>query len=308
MLRALFPPEICKLINSRFNMSGVYEIRVRIDKPIYINYYGEYIALKGEFGEVYYSDKKLVEYIIASATDSSIYRFNNQIKEGFITTETGIRIGLAGEVVKENYEVKTIKNLSGLVIRIPHEIKGCSREIMPFIVSSNNINNTLIISPPGCGKTTILRDICHQLSLEPRLYNILVADERFEIASVDRGIPRMDVGLTSDVISGGDKDFSFSVGIRSLKPDVIVTDEIGSKSDAVAIKQASLSGVKVIATAHAETIRDLKNKVNIWDLVKNKIFERIVILSSRKGIGTIEDILDSEFVSLINLWCFYIFH
>lgn len=300
MIKEIFPLSLAELITTRFNMAGVYELRIRAEKPLYINYYGEYLPLRDKNQSIIYADKKLIEYIVDHVTEMSVYRYNTQIKQGFMTTQDGIRIGLAGEIVEDDENgVKTIKNLTSLVIRIPHEIKNCSSEILPFIVDSAGVKNTLIISPPGCGKTTIIRDIARSLGLKDKMYNILVVDERYEIAGAEKGTPRMDIGLTSDVISGGNKNFSFSSGIRCLKPDVIITDEIGFRSDTTAIKQAVLSGVKVIATAHARSELELKKRTVFLDLFKDKIFDRVVILSDRKGIGTLEAILNADFEPLV---------
>lgn len=295
MIKDIFPLSLSEIILSRFNIAGIYEFRIRVDKPIYINYYGEYIPVRNSSQSIIFADQKLIEYIISHVTEMSVYRYNLQIKQGFITTQKGIRIGLAGEVVQsEDGEIKTVKNLSGIVIRIPHEIKNCASEIMPYIVDCNEVKNTLIISPPGCGKTTFLRDISRQLSYQERMYNILIVDERYEIAGAENGIPRMDVGLTTDVISGGNKTFAFNNGIRSLKPDVILTDEIGSKPDAIAIKQAMHSGVKVIATAHAGTVLELKKRAAFTELFKDKVFERIIVLSTKRGMGTVDAILNAD--------------
>lgn len=296
MIKELFPSELVNLIISRFNQSGVYEIRIRENRPIFINYFGDYVELRGKTSEVIYADKKLIEYCLSRATEMSVYRFNSQIKQGFITTNKGARIGISGEVVVSNLnEVVTIKNPTSLVIRIPHEVRNCAQEVMPFIADKFGIKNTLIISPPGCGKTTFIRDIARALTYMNKIYNVLVVDERFEIS----GVNGLDVGVTTDVMTGGTKEFAFNGGIRALKPDVIITDEIGSKNDVFAIKQACLSGVKVIATAHAEDEEEIKKKSWFKDLLVNKIFDRFVVLSSRNGVGTVENILNSNLEPLV---------
>lgn len=296
MIKNLFPIDILNLLSNNFNFNGIYEVRVRINKPIYINYFGEYVSLKSKSGERIFAEKKLVDFILSRATEMSVYRYNSQIKEGFITTSGGIRIGLAGEVVDaEGLDVRTIKNPTSLVIRVPHEVKNCANQVLPYIVDSGGIKNTLIISPPGCGKTTFIRDIARALSYEKEIINSLIVDERFEIS----GFSTLDVGATTDVILGGNKEFAFTSAVRALRPDVIITDEIGTKSDAYAIKQASLSGVKVIATAHAKNEQELKLRTPFIDLINNKIFERIVVLSRREGMGTVEDILNEDLDPII---------
>ena len=300
MFKEIFPKELAELLTLRFNLSGIYELRIRTEKPLYVNYFGEYLPLRDKSQSVVYADKRLIEYVVEHITENSVYRYNSQIKKGFITTQDGIRVGLAGEIVEDAEQgVKTIKNLTSMVIRVPHEIKNCASDILPFIVDSAGVKNTLIISPPGCGKTTMIRDLSRSLSFMDKVYNILVVDERYEIAGAESGVPRMDIGLTADVISGGTKEFSFNSGIRTLKPDVIITDEIGAKTDAVAIRQAILSGVKVIATAHASAVQELRKRNIFYEMFHDKVFDRYVVLSNAKGIGTIESILNSNFEQMV---------
>jgi len=291
---AFLPREIENLIVSKLNICGIYEIRIRQDKPIFINYFGEYVVLKDGFQNTVIADKKLIEYCMASLTEMSVYRYNNQIRQGFITTPEGVRVGLAGEVVREeNGEIRTIKGVKSLVIRIPHEVKGCASAVFPYVEEGGEVKNTLIVSPPACGKTTLLRDLARMLSFGDKVNNLLVVDERYEIAYSGQ-----DVGDTTDVLSGGSKTFCFGSGVRALNPSVILTDEIGSKEDVKILIQTALSGVKVIATVHAKDHQELKKKPSLEPLFASNIFERFVILSSRKGVGTIEAIMDSKFCVL----------
>lgn len=306
MVGEILPYEISEIIKSRFNEFGIYEIRVRANKPIMINYYGDYIELRDKNHYPICADKKLLDYILLKATEMSVYRYNNQIKQGFITTASGLRVGLAGEIVlDENNSVRTIKNLSAVVIRVPHEVKNSASHIMPYIVVNGVVKNTLIIAPPGRGKTTIIRDIARNLSSETKVINSLIVDERYEIACVTNGECGLDVGEFSDVISGGAKSYSFGYGIRSLRPDVIITDEIGGEGDLACIKKASLSGVKVIATIHATNEQELKRRNDFNEILRSRIFERFVVLSSRKGMGTVEYILNGDLDPIVdNLWLF----
>ena len=163
MIKDILPEALAELILAQYSFAGIYELRIRTDKPIYINYFGDFLPLRGENQSIVYADRKLIGFIIARVTERSVYRYNTEIKQGFITTPSGMRIGIAGEVVNsDDGGIKTIKNLSSIVVRVPHEIKNCSSEILPYIVDSMGVRNTLILSPPGCGKTTIIRDIARQ--------------------------------------------------------------------------------------------------------------------------------------------------
>ena len=238
-----------------------------------------------------------IDYVLKRATEYSLYAFNNQLKQGFITAKGGIRIGVAGESVNSNNFVPTtIKNINSINIRIPHEIKDCSKKIFNHIFyKESGVKSTLIISPPGAGKTTLIRDISKKISETGENINVMIVDERFEIASVVNGEAMLDVGLFTDVVSGTNKQFAFSNGIRALKPDVIITDELMNREDVLACKTAINSGVRVIATVHADSHRSLMNKEDFKDLFKGLFFERYVIMDSKNGPGGVSQILDENF-------------
>lgn len=300
MLSSILPPELFQLVEAISSIENIYEIRIRFNSPIVINVGGEFKVLRNKLNgnKVVYADSRLIDYIICKATDSSLYTFNNQIKQGFITVSGGIRIGITGEIVTTDDEkIKTIKNFSALCIRIPHEIYNCASTAMNFIVGKS-IKNTLIISPPGAGKTTFLRDIARSLSNLNVLYNTLVLDERFEIGASIEGLATMDIGSYTDVLSGCNKAYGFKEGIRTMRPDVIICDELATKSDIEAVRAAVNSGVKVIASAHSNSHLELKKKAEFEPIFNDKIFERYVVLSTRNGMGTYEGIYDENCIPL----------
>lgn len=299
MFTWLFDEQLKKLFN-KLDLSKLYEIRLRRNCPIVINYNGKNVHLltEGLFqGEKVYVNTQIIEKILRRATENSLYAYNNQLKQGYITAKGGVRIGVAGETVpSENLLPVTIKNVNSLNIRIPHEVSGCSKHIFKFIYSlDTGIKNTLIISPPGAGKTTILRDIACKLTTDVnRIYNVLIVDERFEIAACVDGDAKLNVGYNTDIISGSTKKFGFSNGVRVLKPDVIITDELMNEDDSQACINAINSGVKVIASIHAKNHIEVLNKKSFSMLIKDRYFERIIVLSNEKGPGTCEMIYDQE--------------
>ena len=233
-----------------------------------------------------------LETIIHKASDYSLYAVNEQLKSGFITIRGGMRIGICGEVVIENGTVSTIKNIQSLNIRIPHQVRGCSYQILPYIFGQGPPMKTLIISPPGCGKTTMLRDLAWQLCDKYHLPNILILDERGEIAASWQGENQLDVGVFTDVITGGTKSYGFENGIRSMKPDVIITDELATRDDIEMVRQAARSGVCVFASVHARNIEDIRVKPIFRELIDDQVFDRYVVLATKDTAGSVVGVFD----------------
>lgn len=289
MLESLLPSEVVEALQT-LDEKNVYEIRIRDGKKIKINYFGKYIALSNgrktitaEFG--------LCAKIMTKACDFSLYSVNNQIIQGFVTVENGVRIGLCGEIVRENNGIKTVKNFNSLNIRIPHDVVNCSNTVFSQILCAHGIYNTLIVSSPGKGKTTMLRDLSRKLSREN--INVLIVDERNEICAVNGGKAYYDIGENCDIITFGGKDFAFSYGIRTMAPDVIITDELMTIQDVSAIQLAMAGGVKVIASVHAGDIDDLQNKNYLKELILSKSVDRFFILSAEE-IGKLQSVYDKN--------------
>lgn len=242
---------------------------------------------------------KAILDILLNVSKNSIYAIQNDINNGFVVIRGGHRIGISGEVVYVDEKIKNIKNICSLNIRVARQIYGCADSILPKIISGNTFLNTLIVSPPGCGKTTLIRDIIRQISngipsLNFTGKNVALIDERGEIASVYEGVASLDVGIRTDIMSNVNKANGMKMMIRSMAPDVIATDEIGKKEDISAIKEAILSGVKVIFTMHGDSIKSIIKNENIRELLNLNIFSKIILLSSGKIPGIIEKVYDTE--------------
>ena len=303
MLENILPTNIYEAINLNLKFSKLYEIRLRVDKPITVNYSSKmfYLGLEGLTNledTAIICTKHLIDSVILKASNFSFYSINEDIKKGFITLNDGIRIGIVGEVVTENGDIKTIKDFNALNIRIPHEVKNCSLNVLNYIMNEGNFLNTLVISCPCAGKTTFIRDICYQISNKNYPLNILILDERNEISATRKGKPSMDVGKFTDVLVYGNKKLGFENGIRSMSPNLIVTDEIANKSDIEAINYAVNCGINILATTHAKDIFDIKEKNLFNEILLKKVFKRFIVLSQKNGAGTIEGVFDENLIRI----------
>lgn len=267
---SFLPNELLFALN-RTSIDKLYEIRLRNGYPIKIIYDNGLYYLSNNGATTLKSQSIIclnnyISNIILNVTECSIYAFNNEIKNGFITTSDGVRIGLAGDCVVDNDSVLTMKNYSSINIRIPHFIDGCSNDILKYAVNDGIVYNTLIISPPFYGKTTILKDCIKNLD-KINLFTILVIDERGEFSCVG--------GENVDYIKFCTKSYAFTCGLRALSPHVVFVDELSNKSDWEFAFSASNSGVKVFASCHGNGFNDVINKA-----YANKcIFDRYIVLT-----------------------------
>jgi len=233
-------------------------------------------------------------------SENSIYAFQDEIRNGYITLRGGHRVGITGKAVLDGTGIKNLKDISGLNIRVSREIRGCSDQILKFIVQGeNDIYNTLIISPPKCGKTTILRDIARSVSdgvpqIGLKGLKVGIVDERSEIAACFKGSPQKQVGVRTDVLDACPKQIGMSMLLRSMSPDVIITDEIGSSGDKEALMQVINAGVKIVTTAHGYSISQLKLRKEVLSMLEEKVFDRLVVLSCKNGPGTLEEVIDGS--------------
>ncbi len=272
------------------------EIRLRAGKPLSVTIHGREFFV-GQAGfvlkpkEAYLPAAEEITDIFARICRNSPYAFSEDIKNGFVTLEGGHRVGIAGKVLQNG----SIRDISALNIRVSEEIKGCARKVISHVIrDKSDIFNTLIISPPGAGKTTLIRDMARMLSDGNPSgdfcgVNIGIIDERSEIAACSGGIPMHDVGIRTDVYDGCGKQQGIFMMLRSMAPKIIVTDEIGGEGDFAAIEAAMNSGVRIIATAHGCSVEDIKAKRSVAHMIREGFFEKYIVLSSVNGPGTVEE-------------------
>lgn len=264
------------------------EIRIRIGQPIIFHIENEEWYLKKEIKRLeknrehaYCATAEDLRNMIKFISSYSIYAYEDKMKRGFLTIQGGHRIGMAGQVVMDGGNIRSMSHISFLNIRVAKEKKGCAKDIIPHLIYRDTIYNTLFISPPGVGKTTYLRDTirilsCGSKELEGKRISII--DERSEIAACRQGIPQNDVGPRSDVLDGCLKSSGMLLMLRSMAPQILAVDEIGSREDCYAIEQAIYCGCRIIGTVHAYDIRELSQKIYIREMLRQQMFGRLILL------------------------------
>ncbi|MGL5823217.1 MAG: stage III sporulation protein AA [Sarcina sp.] len=287
----VLPKEIESLITADLDKDTIEEIRVSIGKQVRILKRG-----KEEF-KSYKVTAIDIKNIIQKISNYSLYAIEEELKQGYITIEGGHRVGVAGQCIIENNSVKTIKNISSLNIRIAREILGCSNKLIDYIVNNGQLYNTLIVSPPKCGKTTLLRDLSRNISNGVSKLNfdgkrVVIIDERSEIASCYKGVPQMNVGERTDVYDNCVKEEGIMMAIRTMSPEVVICDEIGSRKDIEGLISAANSGVSIICTLHGNGIEDLYKRENLKIMLEENLIKKVIVLSSKKGAGSIEGVYD----------------
>lgn len=273
--------DICYSINE----NSIEEIRIRVDRPVILKYPDG----KEDILEHIITQSEIIN-ILQSLCNNSIYSYQSQICDGYITLQGGHRVGITGNVAMKDGKIINVNYVSSLNFRIARETIGASDEVIKEVVSKINdnkleINNTLIVSKPGCGKTTVLRDLVRNLSNMG--FTISLIDERGEIASMYKGIPQNDIGLRTDVMDNVTKSLGMKIAVRTMAPQIIVADEIGTEGDLEAINYGICSGVKGIFTAHGSDIADLRQNETLNKLYEEKLFKRIIFLENRGKMGKV---------------------
>ncbi|EEG78337.1 stage III sporulation protein AA [Dethiobacter alkaliphilus AHT 1] len=242
-----------------------------------------------------------LQSVLLLITEYSLYARDEELKRGYLALPGGHRAGFVGRTVLEGGEVKLLRDISGINIRIARQVLGAGKQLLPslYCQKTRRVRHTLIISAPQAGKTTVLRDLARLFgngdaaSGRPA-FNVGIVDERSEIAGCYQGVPQLDVGLRSDVLDGCPKAEGMMMLVRSMSPQIVVTDELGRPEDARAVEEAVNTGASILATAHGQSMTELFRRPSLAYLLEQKMFERIVVLSRRKGPGTIEGVYDGE--------------
>ena len=281
----------------RMDFSELQEIRLRIGQPVTVLYQNEELILPTMYSEKKRLGKQEMKGTIKHISNYSLYAYEHELKQGFITIEGGHRVGMAGQVIMEGGKIKNMKYISSINIRVSHEVLDCANKIFPYITYNKQMYHTLIISPPRCGKTTLLRDVIRQISDGNRWIKgctVGVVDERSELGGCYLGVIQNNLGMRTDILDRCPKADGMIMLIRSMAPQVVAVDEIGAKEDVHAIEYAMHCGCKMLATAHGDSMEEICKKPIFEKLIREKRFERYVILSNRYRLGGIEAVYDEN--------------
>lgn len=284
-----------RIIREQLDFDRLQEIRIRTGQPLLLRYGGVERALKRS--TVYIATAEDVKETVQYAAGYSLYAYEQEMRQGYLTVEGGHRVGMAGQVITDGAVIRNLKYISSVNIRIAHEILGCADQVIPWLTEEEEILSTLIIAPPGCGKTTLLRDLIRQVSdgagaLKGK--NVGVVDERSELGGSYMGICQNHLGRRTDLLDACPKAEGMLMLVRSMGPQVIAVDEIGSAEEVQALKYAMCCGCRTMATVHGASFHEIRGKPMFGDFFVQKLFRRYVVLKQGRQTGEVEGIYDER--------------
>lgn len=242
-----------------------------------------------------------METLFEKLCRDAVFQFENQIENGYIPLAGGHRAGICGSFVRNEQGRVRIKDLSSINIRICRDIKGIAESLLPKLFCEDRFCSTLIVSEPCGGKTTLLCDLVRSLSKKG--LRSAVVDERGEIAASFKGVPQKDIGALADVLDGYPKPYGMMVALRTLSPQVLVCDEIGTEEETEQMLEAMNAGVPILASAHAHDEEELFNRPQIKRLIDAGAISKIVLLKGARAPGRVRKVLTVNRYDDEDFWC-----
>lgn len=289
------PPHIVEAIqqNAWFSPEYIEEIRLRIQQPLRIKIKSHWKTVQQRNGQApILITKNDIKTTVSRLSAYSLYAFAEELRQGYVTIAGGHRIGFCGKAVVEHGHIQTLCQISSLNIRIAKQIFGCADDILPYLFENNQFCHTLLVSPPGCGKTTLLREMIRRLASSPFDYTVGIADERGEIAGMCEGEAQMQLGENSDIISGCPKAEAMQMLLRSMSPCIIAADELGREEDFQAVSDTIHAGVKLLCTIHGNCLQEVQKRPMLHQLLEMGAIQRFVFLSGEGQKDRVSYILD----------------
>ncbi len=298
------------VLSSRFNLpveikARAQEIRLRAGRPVMLSLPDGPVFITQSGAPAFnlragllIAEKGNIDEAFRLICDCSVHSHQREIRNGFITLRGGHRAGICGTAVTQDDEVSNIRDISSINLRIARDISGAADKTVSALYKNGQLSGALIFGPPGCGKTTVLRDLARQLSSgghSLRMLRVAVIDERGEIAATFQGQPQNDLGPCCDVLDGYPKGEGIMQAVRCLSPDVVICDEIGGEDDEKAVELSLNAGVTVIASAHAGSFSELAARPQTARLIACGAFKMAVGLSGREHPGEVAGVYGEEY-------------
>ncbi|MBM6828088.1 stage III sporulation protein AA [Anaerotignum lactatifermentans] len=296
-IRRCLSDEIGDILDKIKGSDQIQEVRLRNGQPLWVRAGGRGFfpdaagnAVLPEQGKII--SKRDIKVTVSKLSAYSLYAFEEELCRGFLTIEGGHRVGFCGKAVMEGGRIKTLHQISSLNIRVARQVFGCAEKILPFVQEGDRFLSSVLISPPGCGKTTLLREMIRCLSRSG--ITIGVADERGEIAGMRDGLAQMELGPCTDIMYGCPKAQAMEMLLRSMSPEIIAADELGREEEYEAVEAMVHGGVEILCTMHGSSMEDILRRKLPCHMARQGMLKRYIFLSADRGAGIVERILDER--------------
>ena len=284
-LQPYLPQRIVQMLAAIESAAPLEEIRVRAGKPLQLCFTGYERLIYAAGGRPAASAEDCAE-MLSRVCERSLYAWEEELRQGFITLPGGYRVGVCGRAIGSGGAIERMTDVTSLNFRISRAVPGAATPVLPYLADGDGLPySTLVLSSPGCGKTTLLRDLARQCACGGpgiRPCRVAVVDARYELAGCIRGVPQFDLGPRTDVLSGCSKADGMRLMVTTMSPQVLVADELSSGQDVSAAQEAAACGVPVLTTLHAATGCEVCLRTGIEDLLAEGIFEQVIFVRERR--------------------------